>query len=251
MSLVAKVDYGALARSYSPLLYIAELRSVIATFFPDISLTTKSKHELHQLVNDVLFESYHGEEVLKYKLANLYKSEDYKAAFEVKVNQSRADFLVINGDTKCFEIKSKFDTLKRLEKQSTDYSKVFEFNHILIDEKHLDTALDIIPDYYGIWIFRGQEREVVRSAKYSPNICSLSQISMLTKKERLSYFETQDSRYILNNFKWEEINDEFKKALKQRYSKRWDFLIRNWDEIVPVDLHFFYNTNIKPIILYK
>lgn len=57
-------------------------------------------------------------------------------AFGVRA-KDRADFVVINGDSKCFEIKSKVDTLRRLDKQSADYHHVFEYNTVVVDGKHL------------------------------------------------------------------------------------------------------------------
>ena len=115
------MDYGILARSYNTLHYESQLKKVLTSFYKElISFEGYSKFSLHQVINDALVQNYSGEEILKFKLAQYFRLKDYTAAFEVRAKSSRADFLVINGETKCFEIKSKIDTLKRLEKQTLD-----------------------------------------------------------------------------------------------------------------------------------
>lgn len=245
------MDYGVLARSYNTLAYKAQLKSLLIAFYRDRSLESYSKRELHELVNQSLLEHYQGEEILKFKLAQQFKTADYVAAFEVRAKSSRADFLAINGETKCFEIKSKIDTLKRLEKQSSDYKDVFEFNTVVIDKSHLSAVENTIPEYYGIWYFECDIKYEHRVAKVSPYVDPSSQLSLLTKKELMVLFSTCNYNSILSNHCAETINTNFKTALKRRYETRWSFLVENWDKILPIDIQFFYNTNIQPELIYS
>ena len=94
--------------------------------------------------------NYQGEELIKYKIAKKYLSKETVAAFEIKVGTSRADFASINGVSRCYEIKTKLDNLRKLSKQVNDYSSVFEYNTVILDQKHLVQALKDLPEEYGI-----------------------------------------------------------------------------------------------------
>ena len=47
---------------------------------------------------------------------------------EFRVCNSKADIAIINGKSTVYEIKSKYDSLDRLESQIADYKKVFDKN---------------------------------------------------------------------------------------------------------------------------
>lgn len=244
------MDYSVLARSYNTLDYPEKLRQMLIAFYKDDALLFFSKANLHKKVNDDLLANYHGEEILKFRLANYYRTRDYIAAFEVKALNSRADFLAINGYTRCFEIKSKIDTLSRLKKQSVDYKDIFEYNTIVVDDRHLNHIINIIPIYYGIWTFKGNKRIVHRKALTSPDINPEKQLLILTKKELNKYFLSSNIPEINRSFSSKEINDLFKNALKARYHARWNFILNNWNSILPIDLQFFFNSNIDPELIY-
>ncbi|WP_312920858.1 sce7726 family protein [Empedobacter brevis] len=245
------MDYSVLVKSYSALNYLKDLKELVADFYGTDKYNNLSKYELASLINSEIFNNYNGENILKYKIAKDFRKKKYVAAFEVKVKSSRADFLVINGDTKSFEIKSKIDTLYRLKKQTDDYGDVFEYNNVVVDIVHLEKVMSIIPEYYGIWYYDGNKKNVAREAKFTPNLNSSEQLKMLNKKELKQVFGTFELDFILNSFSKEEINKSFKVALKERYFKRWDFLINNWNEILPIDIQFFFNSNIDPKLIYS
>lgn len=245
------MDYGVLARSYSTLDYENKLRRTLTSFYGQNLFDNLTKPQLHEKINDALMKYYNGEEVLKYRITNYFLKKDYIAAFEVNVKGSRADFLVINGDTKCFEIKSKIDTLNRLKKQAGNYKDVFEYNTVLIDEKHFNSIQNVIPEYYGIWTFRGKKRNVIREAAISPELNSLAQLELFTKKELARHFKINDRDVIFQEFDGAQINAFLKKTLKERYLTRWNFIRNNWDNIFPIDLQFFFNSNIDPELIYQ
>lgn len=244
------MDYSALARSYNTLSYTNQLRGLLAAFFQTDEYEELTKYELAKTVNDVVFKHYDGEQILKYKLAKEFRNKKYVAAFEVKAKSSRTDFLVINGDTKSFEVKSKIDTLNRLNKQVSDYGDVFEFNTVVIDKVHLSNVIEIIPEYYGIWYFEGTKKIIYRAAEYSPKINATEQLGLFNKKELRSSFGSVDRDEILTSNDPAKINQELKETLKKRYFDRWSFVQSNWDQILPIDLQFFFNTNVKPEIIY-
>lgn len=244
------MDYSALVRSYNTLSYTNQLRELLAAFFQTNKYDELSKYQLAKTVNDVAFKHYEGEQILKYKLAKEFRNIKYVAAFEVNAKNSRTDFLAINGDSKSFEIKSKIDTLNRLNKQVRDYRDVFEFNTVVIDKTHLSSVIEIIPEYYGIWYFIGNKKIVHRDAKCSPKINPIEQLGLFNKRELLKSFGSVDINEILESNNSAKINNELKEMLKKRYANRWRFVQSNWDQILPIDLQFFFNTNVKPEIIY-
>src|SRR5689334_9253856 len=62
----------------------------------------------------------------------------------------RADVVVINGRLHGYELKSDVDTLKRLPSQMQEYCAVFERMTLILAGKHLEKALDIVPEWWGI-----------------------------------------------------------------------------------------------------
>jgi hypothetical protein len=244
------MEYSALARSYNSLHTAKQLRETLSTFFSTDKFQEYSKLQLLTKYNQTLFENYKGEEVLKYFLAKEFRKKKYIGAFEVKAKSSRADFLVINGNTKSFEIKSRLDNLSRVPKQISDYGDVFEYNTLVIDSIHLDCVTKLVPEHYGIWFFEKGKKVVYRDASYSPNLCAQSQLTLFNKKELTQRFNTFNFSEILDNFTLQEINTALNLTLKKRYEKRWQFLTKRWNEILPIDVQFFFQTNIQPEIIY-
>ena len=244
------MDYSSLARSYNTLSYTHQLRELLAAFFQTEKYNDLTKFELAKIVNDIIFKHYNGEQILKYRLAKEFINKNYVAAFEVKAKTSRTDFLVINGNTKSFEVKSKIDTLNRLKKQVEDYGDVFEYNTVVIDKSHLEKVLELIPDYYGIWYYDKGKKIIYRVAQYSPKINPGEQLGLFNKKELRKAFGNPEKITILNTHSSKQINEALKNALKERYKQRWFFVQTNWDIILPIDLQFFFNTNVKPEIIY-
>jgi hypothetical protein len=243
---------AALARSYTTLDYFDKLRMVLASTVNPPNLSEYSKQGLHWLINELLLEHYKGESILKAKLVDKFIENDVTAAFEIKVNSSRVDFLTVNGDSKSFEIKSELDNLQKLAKQIGDYEKVFDYNYIVIDEKHYTKALQLIPNRYGVFVLHGNIVHEDRPAELHTDHDPLMQLKLFTKKELLQTFRIPNTSIeeIDANFEAEEINEAFKKMLKRRYAKRWKFLVENKKSIYGIDYQFFFQHNIEPNVIY-
>lgn len=248
---MGKIDYTQLSQSYHTLHYRQQLLQITEACYGKCKTDGLSKYQLHLKINKTLFYYHHGEDALKYKLAKLFKGKGYIAAFEVRAKNSRADFVVINGDSKCFEVKSKIDTLNRLGKQSDDYHTIFEYNTVVVDAKHLKETERVLPQHYGIWYFEGKKRIEYRSASRSPYLNPLAQLEVLTKKERTCMFKMEAYVEIMDKYTAKEINEGLKTVLKKRYETRWSFVLTHWKNILPIDLQFFFNTNVDPLLIYQ
>ncbi len=56
-----------------------------------------------------------------------------------------------------FEIKTERDTLRRLPRQVQAYGRVFDTCNIVTAERHLDAALDLVPDWWGVIAYVNQD----------------------------------------------------------------------------------------------
>jgi hypothetical protein len=243
---------AGLARSYHPLHSRKHLEALLhrtSASLKDEFITPPSPHKL---INDILINHYKGECILKALLVEKFIKSKVIAAFEIRVNSSRADFLTINGDSKSFEIKSELDNLSKLAKQVSDYEKVFDFNYIVIDKRHYDKAFQLIPSRYGILL--SENGKLIEKKKGQPNNRhdSPTQLSLFSKKEFLEAFPIPgiSKEEVIANFTDEEINTHFKEMLKKRYAKRWAFLVSNAKSINPIDYQFFFQHNLAPEIIY-
>lgn len=248
--LLSELDQSALVRSYNPLQQEITLRSILGSLFPMENFDHYSKKELHFFINKVILRDYRGEQYYKYQLAKKYLRHKVIAGFEVNVGSTRSDFLLINGATHNFEIKSRLDDLKRLNTQIESYITVFEYNYVVADESHFNKICEIIPDSVGIWTFVGNRKKVIRSAKLNKSIDQIAQLNLLTAKELKKEFGTNDIILIELRHSKEEINQSFKRILKMRYGERWRFICANWESILPIDLQFFFKKNIEPSLIY-
>ncbi|WP_040626558.1 sce7726 family protein [Mucilaginibacter paludis] len=248
------IDYKAVkevVKCYNTLDYGPKLRQLLLMIYPGNNFSKCCKLELHQKLNDLILLSYEGEQVLKYELFKEFHNKNVVAAYEIKVKSSRVDFLTINGFTTSFEIKSNLDNLDKLAKQSVDYLSAFEFNNLVIHERHLKKCIDMIPANFGIITVDKDQHSFYRKPRLNQHLNPSVQLSLLTKKELFQSFGTFAQEDILISNNTDTINDLFKLALKERYRSRWEFIVEHSNDILPIDIQFFFNKNIKPAHIYS
>jgi hypothetical protein len=250
----SKKAVSSLARNYNTLNYHLHLCTLLSNFYPVEKLERRTKYELHRLMNAVLMKYYCGEEVMKYKLASYYfEKSNIVGAYEINVNSSRADFVAINGHSTSFEIKSGLDNLSKLPKQIHDYSRVFDYNCLIVDGVHFDKAKDVLPRNWGLWRYESGEYKVSRRPLRNTSIDPEAQLTLLSKSELNRSFPKQRGLVsdILKNLDVQEVNTIFKQTLKARYKERWQFLTAHQRSIFPIDFQFFFSNNIQPELIYQ
>ena len=70
--------------------------------------------------------------------------------FAIYGGAHRADVAALNGCSHGYEIKSDRDTLERLPNQVEAYSAIFEQATLVSSPRHLECAVNIIPQWWGI-----------------------------------------------------------------------------------------------------
>lgn len=81
--------------------------------------------------------------------------------FAVNGGEIRADLVALNGASHAYEIKSARDTLARLQQQMQGYNSVFEFVTLVSAPRHIEQAVEVIPEWWG----------VVRAFRRGPDVC--------------------------------------------------------------------------------
>lgn len=240
-----------LVKNYNTLDYVPKLREMLNPIYPESKLKKFCKLDLHKKINDLVIDGYEGEQVLKYRLFQAFQHADLVAAYEIKVKNSRVDFLTINGFTTSYEIKSSLDNLDKLAKQSNDYLTAFEFNNIVIHERHYNRCIDIIPKSFGVITVDKIGHSVVRKPIFNRSLHADTQLALLSKKELKTHYGLTDVNVIKDELSTAQINDRFKVVLKERYRSRWNFIVEHSNDILPIDIQFFFNMNINPVNIYS
>jgi hypothetical protein len=69
---------------------------------------------------------------------------------EFRVCECKADLVILNGTATVYEVKSERDSLSRLERQVTAYTKVFGQVYVIAAESHIDAVIRSVPEEIGI-----------------------------------------------------------------------------------------------------
>lgn len=93
--------------------------------------------------------------------------------------------------------------------------------------------------------------QMIRKPTLNKLLQAETQLSLLSKKEMQKHFGSTELEIILKMLDSIQINERFKKALRERYQTRWNFIVENDNEILPIDIQFFFNKNIKPTFIYS
>lgn len=102
----------------------------------------------------VISKYYRCEYVYKNELIKLllkkYGTRNSVYFNEFRVGNSIADMVMFNGESKAFEIKTEYDTSRRLDKQMDDYKRFFDKCYIIVPEDKVDEYRDIVESTTGI-----------------------------------------------------------------------------------------------------
>jgi hypothetical protein len=89
-----------------------------------------------------------------------------------------------------YELKSDLDTLYRLPEQVSAYTAVFDFVTLVVGERHLLRAIDVVPDWWGVRVARMDRGKLLfrdlrlAMANISPD--PLSTVRLLWRQEALN-----------------------------------------------------------------
>lgn len=80
----------------------------------------------------------------------------------------RIDIAVINGHIRGVEIKAEADTLERLPRQVAAYGEVVDKALLIVAPKHLEMAMTMVPDWWGVIVAERGATQGVRFRRVRP-----------------------------------------------------------------------------------
>jgi hypothetical protein len=103
---------------------------------------------------------------------------------------------VIDNRLEAFELKSDFDNFGRLHNQIHAYNRVFDRITLVTGSKLCDAALDVMPNWWGIWsVSRGAKGELklkkIRNAKANPGQDFHSLATLLWRNEAAAVLQDE------------------------------------------------------------
>ncbi|WP_035479219.1 sce7726 family protein [Aliagarivorans marinus] len=127
----------------------------VAKDYLGVSSGSLNVSEVYESAYKQLSKDYRAEYYFKNTIANkvLLGRHSLNTAVmlsEFRVGKSKADCVVINGKSTCYEIKSDYDNLSRLEEQLNDYLGLFDEVYVVCSQKHLHTVLDATDPSVGV-----------------------------------------------------------------------------------------------------
>lgn len=255
-----------LCSHYSTITDNVTLWNLLTQYVDSSFLLSCNYNNIREIYNKIILKYYPNELCIKAKFIDnvLLKGTKHVSIFELPVGNSRVDLCKINGTSTAYEIKTDLDNYVRLEKQLQDYLMIFEYVYVVCSENRAKNIAALIPSNCGIYAYHITNRgtyyfNLAKTATANSNINPKKQLHLLHKKEFFEYFNLNTLEYdkgkiigtILQDYDSQYINEQFKKALKNRYQKQWDFLRTNTDIILEIDYQWFFKNPISPTIIYS
>ena len=111
--------------------------------------------------------------------------------------QVRIDLALIDQHIEGFEIKSDLDTLRRLERQTELFGSVFERMTLVTVQRHLEAAMSVVPDWWGVWVVRSiggdMQFECRRSTFPNPDLQFRALVELLWLNESLRLLASKNA----------------------------------------------------------
>ena len=134
---------------------LSYIYKIIENFFGDkdtLTLTT-----IFEQAFEILSKNYPSEYIYKNFIANkiLRGKHSLNTATmltEFRVGKNKADCVILNGKSTCYEIKTDYDSLARLNEQLYSYSQLFDEVNVVCSYRHVDAVLEQAPHNIGVMI---------------------------------------------------------------------------------------------------
>ncbi|MDH0667635.1 sce7726 family protein [Acinetobacter junii] len=199
------------------------------------NVNTISIDDIYSSAFEFLSRNYRNEYVYKNLIArkilrSKHSLQSSVLLSEFRVGQNKADLVLLNGCSTCYEIKTEYDSLNRLEDQLQSYIQLFEKVYVVCPSSLQVDVEAIIPHSVGIIVLT--DNNTLRTIKdaISNNIFDISLMMKSLRKEE--YLDIAENIYglkidvpntqvfdlcfkILNKSDRAVVNNLFLKTLKK------------------------------------
>jgi len=128
-------------------------------------------------------------EIINNLLLKKYGTQNTIAINEYKVGNSIADLVMFNGVSRAFEIKTEYDTTKRLEQQLEDYSKLFQQCYIVVPKELLSKYEGFVSENIGIVVLFIERDKVKLKEVRKSTVDNYIDVSILIRSVRTSEYK--------------------------------------------------------------
>jgi hypothetical protein len=208
--------------------------------------------------NEYRNEYYYKNTLINKLLLERYSMKETTALTELPIDNSKADFVMINSEGIVYEIKTGLDNSDRLNGQINDYYKAFKVVYVVTCEYHCKKILDLVDEYVGIIILSATNKlEVIREAKENSNNLDFKTIFNILRKmefesiitdldkelpEVSQFIYYKECRKILEKMDVIDLQAEMLQKLKDRQNIE----VKEYKETVPYELKFLiYFSNFR------
>lgn len=117
-------------------------------------------------------------------LASYPQSVELIYEFWIPRSYERADLAVVGTMMMGFEIKSGRDSLKRLPRQISAYSRIFDHCHAVLAPRHVQAALEMLPPWWGVQVADDDMRfRSLRKAELNAGVDPETLVRLLWRNE--------------------------------------------------------------------
>lgn len=198
-------------------------------------------------------EYFYKNTILNQLLIKKHDLYNTTALTELPIGSSKADFILINGRGKVYEIKTDLDNLLRLENQIKDYYKVFSYVYVVVGNKQLSHVKQFLKDQkVGIYELTTNGKVICRKKAFcNKEYLSYEAMFQVLRKHEfelilLKHFhklpEVNSFQYYRECLKWlKKINIiTLQKEVMQCLKTRTVMLVENnLEEKVPYELRYY------------
>lgn len=218
----------------------------------------KKHYKYNEVYNHIIMKYGKSETIIKYNLLKQFKNDDdLVALMEYNVGNSRLDIGKIDKYSYAYEIKTELDNILRLEKQISDYEKLFEYIYVVCHKKHINDVRKVISNKIGIIIYEINDEKVqfrkIRKAVRNRSIRKEFLLEAFTAKEyeyiiknylkleRVPFYKEDRIKLVNRKIKKQELIEIYKKIIKLRQEKKWDYIKNKFDAILPIEIQDLYS----------
>ncbi len=199
---INKKYYPALSRVFSPVVIDKIVATGESAYLTEVCRNSgildqfslsESLRSFLDIIYAFLFKNYRNEYIYKNTIANKvilgkHSLNTAQMLNEFRVGKCKADVVVLNGSTTVYEIKSEYDSFRRLEGQISEYRKVFDYINVITSDSQVKKLQTILSNEVGILVLTNRNTiKVIREAESNKkNIDLETFFNSLRKDEYIS-----------------------------------------------------------------
>jgi hypothetical protein len=156
--------------------------------------------DIINVIYNSLLKNYKNEYVYKNILTNKLLLKKYSlkntiALDEFSIGKSIADFVLLNGEARVYEIKTELDNLEKLNKQIVDYCQFGDKVYIVTSPKHVNKLIELYVNS-TIGIVELTSRNALKTIKEATsNVSSFNYETLFKTLRKREYLELIDEYY--------------------------------------------------------